>query len=207
MEKQVAFEFYNFNNYVNRKRWMSYYHQVNEVIKSNSKTCLVIGKGDGIVPAILQHCGLDVDTFDYEDQMKPTYLGDIRKIHEIVDREYDCIVCCQVLEHIEYEYFESVIESLRRICKKRLILSLPEIMLLLSIDIYVPGIKDKGAYITIPRFWKKRTRRGGQHMWEVGLKGKGKKKIKRIISKHFRIIRDYNAGGNLYNWFIIADSI
>ncbi|MCM1467223.1 MAG: hypothetical protein NC086_03670, partial [Alistipes sp.] len=128
MKTQVKKEHYNFDKYVDEARWMSYYYQVKEALASGSKSFLIIGKGDGIVPAIIQELvGLNgvVDTFDYDEQLQPTYIGDIRELSNVVTKKYDCILCCQVLEHLEYKYFESIIKEIDNICNSRVILSLP----------------------------------------------------------------------------------
>lgn len=52
-ELQVEKEHYDFENYVNKQRWMSYWYQVKEALASGCKSFLYIGKGDGIVAAIL----------------------------------------------------------------------------------------------------------------------------------------------------------
>lgn len=205
MRKQVSHRHYIFDNYTNEKRWMSYYHQIREVLISHPDTCLIIGVGDGIVPAIIRHYGITVDTFDYEEKMSPTYCGDIKAIGSLVSQQYDCVVCCQVLEHIEFIHFTSVIKQLHSICKKRLILSLPEHMLLFSLCVYIPRLKYHAMNLIIPRFWKKKIKMDGQHYWEVGIKGKSKKYIKSLLNRYFNVINDYNAIGNLYNWFVIAD--
>ena len=54
MKKQVEKEHYEFLSYLDKARWNSYYHQIEEVLKSDSKSALIIGKGDGIVPNILR---------------------------------------------------------------------------------------------------------------------------------------------------------
>lgn len=44
---------HSFDQYVTKQRWMSYHYQLKECLDSNSKSFLIIGKGDGIVPVIL----------------------------------------------------------------------------------------------------------------------------------------------------------
>lgn len=45
---------HSFDQYVTKQRWMSYHYQLKECVDSNSKSFLIIGKGDGIVPVILK---------------------------------------------------------------------------------------------------------------------------------------------------------
>lgn len=115
---------YPFLKYCNKKRWDTYFKQLELAYKTGSKSFLIIGPGDHIVPIVLKHIlpNAIVDTFDIKDGS--TYQGDLRDISNIVDGKYGCILCCEVLEHIEFEYFEDIIKQLKEI-GKYLILSMP----------------------------------------------------------------------------------
>lgn len=87
---QVEKEHYDFKQYVDQKRWMSYYYQIREAVASGCSSFLVVGKGDGIVSLIiseilcLENC--IVDTYDFDDRLYPTYIGDIRNLNSVVKR-------------------------------------------------------------------------------------------------------------------------
>lgn len=119
-------EVYNFETYCNKFRFATYHEQIRLCLGCKPKSILVIGPGDHIVPVVLQHLlpKAIVDTFDIRDGS--TYKGDLREISNIVTDKYDCILCCEVLEHIEFEYFEYIIEQLKNICNKSLIISVPK---------------------------------------------------------------------------------
>ena len=57
---QVDKKIYNFRDYVLKERWISYWHQINEVMNSKKPGAkvLLIGAGDRIVPDILR--GVDI---------------------------------------------------------------------------------------------------------------------------------------------------
>jgi hypothetical protein len=149
--------------------------------------------------------GGNIDTFDFDEALKPTYLGDLREIDQIVKKRYECVICCQVLEHLEYKYFRDIIEKLSIICSKVLILSLPCRMIEFSAYFAIPHFGDKEVHIIIPRFWEKKLKWVGQHYWEIGIKGKSKKDILAVISDYFVVRKQYNASGHMYHWYIIAD--
>lgn len=68
-------EYYkDFNKYVSRKRWMSYWHQVKEVLDTQPKSVLLIGIGNGIIPAILKEKGIQVYTFDNDESLSPDFV-------------------------------------------------------------------------------------------------------------------------------------
>lgn len=208
---QVEKEHYDFKQYVDQKRWMSYYYQIREAVASGCSSFLVVGKGDGIVSSIISEilCLEDciVDTYDFDDRLYPTYIGDIRNLNSVVKKEYDCIICCQVLEHLEWQYFEKIIEQISSICNSRTILSLPMHRLAFSLIIDFPKFHNKVCNVIIPRFWKKKWifKGGGEHYWEVGIKNRRKKDILRVVKRHFNIVREYVVPENTYHWFIILE--
>lgn len=206
---QVKKEHYSFGRYVDESRWMSYYHQINEALLSGCKSILIIGKGDGIVPAILKqllnNTEHKVDTFDFDQELLPTYCGDIRDIRSIVSQKYDCIMCCQVLEHLEKKYFEEIIKELYFLSNSRLILSLPVHKFSFSIILDFPKFHHKVLNIVIQRLWKKNMVWKGEHYWEIGIKGSRKKDILKLLSQYFVIRREYMVPENTYHWFAILD--
>lgn len=122
---------YDWKTYCNPKRWETYYEQIDLChrifeIDDNPEgiSVLVVGPGDHIVPAVLKHQGFFVDTFDIKGGS--TYHGDVKDIGNIVKRKYDIVLCCEVLEHVDFGYVRSIIESLESICERRLIISVPK---------------------------------------------------------------------------------
>ena len=113
-----------FLKYCNIRRWDTYFKQLELAYTTGSKSFLIIGPGDHIVPIVLKHIlpNAIVDTFDIRDGS--TYQGDLRDISNIVNKKYDCVLCCEVLEHIEFDYFDDIIKQLRNI-SNTLIVSLP----------------------------------------------------------------------------------
>lgn len=206
MEIQVPKTHYSFDEYVDWRRWHSYYYQIKEAIDSGCQDFLIIGVGDGIIPLILTQYGKNVDTFDYDKELNPTYCGNLKNIREIVNKNYECIICCQVLEHLEYKFFEDVISQLEKICNNRLIISLPVKKTELSIYMDLPKSRFiKKIICVIPKFWIKDFPFDGQHFWEVGVGRYPKKRIRKDIEKYFTIKKEYHVPGYTYHWFIIGD--
>ncbi len=206
MKTQVQDTHYCFSQYVDWRRWQSYYFQLKESIESDCDSFLLIGIGDGLIPNVLQKAGKIVDTFDYDEKLNPTYCGDIRNIDRVVKKKYDCIICCEVLEHIEYSCFERVVCQLAQICMKRCIISIPakRIELAIYFDFSLLNQIKKIRFI-IPKFWIKEHKFDGEHYWEVGTKKNPKKEIERYVLKYFKRIKSFHCPGNSYHWFIIAE--
>lgn len=213
MNEKVCKEHYKFDSYVDSARWMSYYYQIQEILRTidegkEHSDILIIGKGDGIVPCILR-CVLsskyNVETFDYDEGLSPDILGDIRKLDVLVKRTYDCVVCCEVLEHLPWEYFESIIRKIQKVCVGKVIISLPVCKHSFSLMLDIPKFHHKMINIIIPRFWIKKMPEGGEHFWEVGIWKRGRKEILRRLTKFFMIEKDYIVPENTYHWFIIMN--
>lgn len=205
---QVKKEHYDFNKYVNIERWNSYYYQlVNAMGGGAINSILLIGVGDGIVSTALETLGYKVTTFDFDESLKPDIVGSVTEIEKIVKQKYDCVVCCQVLEHLPFENFEKVIRQFRKIAKKRLVLSLPYCRRrLLVLKMAVPKIKIR-AKILVPLWlrygFRFEVEGGHEHYWEIGINRKecSKRNIRRILEKYFTIEKEFNPVENVYHVF------
>ena len=215
---QVSKDNYAFDRYVLQDRWLSYYYQIKEATSlMEGEICqsyLIIGAGDSIVPDVIKRVvlntigGVDeeqilVDTFDFDSSLLPTYEGDLREIARIVKKKYDCIICCQVLEHLPYDQFEGILRQLKGICNRRFILSLPQHRLPFVIDVETPWFR-KALRCYIEKSWVKSIPWNGQHYWEVGIRGHRRRDIVEVVSKYFDVERRYVAFGNSYHFFVIS---
>lgn len=208
MKKQVEKEHYNFLSYLNKARWNSYYHQIEEVLKSDSKSVLIIGKGDGIVPNILEEQVEKVKIFDIAEDLQPDYLGDILELSNIVDKKFDSILCCQVLEHLPFNKFEQCIYELSKITNNQIIISLPQKNILFNIGFKIPKIPKIDINVYIPKFYKNfvfEKEGNGEHYWELNVKNYPVNKIRKILKKYFILKREYTVKENLYHRFFILE--
>jgi hypothetical protein len=200
--------------YAHKLRWISYWHQIQEVLSGDYKTILIIGIGDGIVPEVIRHCcrqkGGDtkVLTLDLEEPLKPDIVGDLRDIKSLTKGlNIDCILCSQVLEHIEFKYFESILYDMSQVANK-VIISLPHAhRTLFRIKIKIPFITEKTFEIMVPRKFK-----GIQvhkyHHWELGSWGVciNIKKIESIFLENFVIQKKFYVQELKYHLFYVLQS-
>lgn len=210
-------DFYNrkvfeFESYVSIERWISYYHQFKEALElahdhgggsTEPIRALIVGKGDGIVPALLSYGGIDATTFDFSDSISPDIVGDVKQIEEYFsENSFDIILCCQVLEHLEYKYFTDILRQFANI-SPNVVLSLPSRnKILFSGMIKMPIVKSIKPKITVYRFWQ-RTFKSKWHYWEIGTKGCSAKKVRNDIRKHFTITKDFSDSLNPYHRFMV----
>lgn len=206
-ELQVdAKKHYQFGEYADFARWSSYWHQLDETFALKPETVLVIGIGDDIVCDVLRKHGLKVYTFDFDKSLNPDFVGNVTDIDQILSgKQFDVILCCQILEHLPYDMFESLLQKISTL-SNNVILSLPYAAIGYKFDFKLPIIKNVRFDIRIHQFYRK-VELGGEHYWEIGLQGYPKKKIIRSIKKVFVVKKRYVALHNQYHLFFILEKI
>jgi len=75
MKMKTAREHYFNDSYDTKERFISYLHQINEVISLSPKKVLEIGIGNGFVSRYLRGKVLDVTTLDIVQELKPNVAG------------------------------------------------------------------------------------------------------------------------------------
>lgn len=209
MEVQVAKEHYNFVDYVDEHRWSSYYCQIAETLRLNASKIMVIGKGDDLVVQILKSVrpNLQIETFDFDRELHPDIVGDVRRLSEYVVSQYDAILCCQVLEHLVFDEFEQAVMEIST-CLQRgsiAVVSLPDSGVNVKVQIKLPKIWINYCK-SLCRFWKKDFQFNGEHYWEINSAFKYRcTKIRRILKKYFVVRDEYCVENNAYHRFFILE--
>jgi len=182
-------------------RWISYFNQVNEILKLGSKgtKLLEIGPGANVTHDVLIRFGFDLTTVDVNEENKPNIVSDVREL-PFEDETFDIILCCEVLEHIPYEDFVKALEMFYKITKNTVIISLPTFGFEWVITVKfpkipkVPAFRPFGRNLTISAIvsipFKMDKKPPPHHQWEIGRKGYPLRRIKSDIrSVGFRIIK------------------
>lgn len=200
-KKQVEASHYNFDEYVTWERWQSYYTQLSTVLRSQPKSVLVVGAGDGLVASMLKTLGIDVKTVDIDPDLKPDYCLSILEMSKSIPAQFDLVLCCQVLEHLPFENFRACLKELKALSKERVILSLPyRSFRPWNMVVKLPRLKPWFFAISIP-IWFKKIKFDGEHYWEVGAKGFSNRFIKNILSEAFKVNFSFKVEGNPYHIF------
>jgi hypothetical protein len=206
---------YSFTNYSSERRYLSYYHQVNNILllveTRKASKILIAGKGDGIVQKILEAYNdlfdlkLVIKTFDFAKDLHPDILGDLVEIDKLVNEQYDIILCCQVLEHLPLEDSISVLSQMRGI-SKFVILSVPYKAITIRGTLKVPLIKEYEFCIKVP-FWQNRNGMvDSRHYWEIGFNISLKKFIETLKKMGYSIISSYVLKKDGYKYFIVLET-
>lgn len=195
---EITADSYRFDRYVNPQRWASYWHQIAEVVASGVRSCLVIGKGDGLVPAILASQGVQVRTLDLRTILDPDLVGDVRRL-PLRDDAVDMVMCAQVLEHLDFDAFDSCVAELARVAG-RAVVTLPDGGRFVEVDARLPRFGRKRW----SRRWPGRPKRiAPGHCWELGTTSMDDGKVVDTLRRHFTISEDYNVPRNPYHRFFV----
>jgi hypothetical protein len=162
--------------YLGRERWMSYVYQLDGVRDISPSSALEIGVGAGALRSMLEvtYPGCDVVTVDIEASLRPRVCANVEQL-PFADRQFDAVFCCQVLEHLPFHVAVRSLCELRRVARRRVIVSLPDVRPFFF-------LRARGSRRILPPFWRGisvpnplerpiRFEEHGQHHWEIGRPG------------------------------------
>jgi len=187
-------------------RFVSYFYQIDLLRKLNVDSILEVGIGSKMVSNYLLSKGFKVITCDFNEKLKPDYVGDIRKL-PFKNNSFECISACEILEHIPFEDFRKALFELHRVTNKYVIISLPYSSTYFECLIRFPFIESLinthflRIFLRIPFISNKFLSK--EHYWELGRKGHSIKKIKSILNKNFKIIKTGMFAVDTYHYFFV----
>ena len=212
-EKEIAI-FKNVSIYADKTRWESYRNQITEVLSKDFESILIIGVGDGVVPLVIKHCiaqknqNTRVYTLDNEEALNPDIVGDIRDVKKLTSHlKIDCILCCQVLEHIEFHYIEQILKDFSTIAQN-VIISLPHSRRsIFKLNLKIPKFKQFNIEILIPKKFQG-IKVHKYHHWEVGRWGEchSVKNIETMLKKDFIISKKFHVPDMKYHLFYVLET-
>lgn len=186
--------------YLNRERWMSYVYQVTSVSDLRPSRLLEIGVGPGAVGDMVRatYPACEYTSIDIDPNRSPQVCGSVTAL-PFVDTSFDAAFCCQVLEHLPYENFVPALRELRRVTRRRLVLSLPDVSPFFFLRArgarrFLPVLWNG---ISLPSVWPRRHdyAEHGQHYWEIGAHGYPLRRILADLKRagfhqprHFRMV-------------------
>lgn len=204
---QVAKKHYFSSKYNSRERWNSYWYQIKEVTDLNPEKVLEIGVGNKTVSDYLKKNGIEVITFDFDKDLIPDVVGDVRRI-PFKKNSFDIVICAEVLEHLPFSDVNKALNEIKRVTKKYALITLPHSSL---INLYfgvkiIPFIPKQQISIKID--FPVTHRFKGEHYWEIGKKKYSLKKIIAVIrSSGFSLEKCYFPPDNPYHRFFLLKKI
>ncbi|BHH85110.1 class I SAM-dependent methyltransferase [Desulforhopalus sp. 52FAK] len=204
--KQVEKSHYDFENYLSKKRWISVWHQIDEVLRLQPQSLLEIGPGSGLFKALAGHFNLSVETVDVDPELKPNYLASAEDL-PFDDNSYDCVCAFQVLEHLPYKQFLKAFGEMVRVAQNDIVISLPDARTLWVYLVHIPKIGEMVFHIPKPFFIKNVHEFDGEHYWEINKNEFPFRKVLNdlfLISKRqFLLTNTYRVPENPHHRFLV----
>lgn len=184
--------------------WLSYYHQIDLVIDTGVNDLLEIGGGIWVVSDFFRRRDYHVVAVDLNVCFQPDIVASVDALPLRSDVA-DCVLCCQVLEHLPYELFEICLRELYRITRKYVVMSLPIDATCRRIRIDIPGLHIDRLWAVRENIWKEnRLIREGWHYWEIGRRDSTLDIIlSKIKNVGWKVLRHYINQDNTNHYFFL----
>lgn len=203
-ETQVSKEHY-FEGYDSLQRFISYFYQIDSVIKTEPKTVLEIGIGNKVVSNYLKQMGFQITTCDFDKNLQPDIIADIREM-PFKDNSFDTIIACQILEHIPLNDVKKALAELKRVSKKNVIVSISyNHYYIENIFRIILPFFERQMHFTVKIPWFSKFVRDKEHQWELGGRGCSKKKTRDLIKEYFKIRKEFQPILNSNRYFFILE--
>jgi ubiquinone/menaquinone biosynthesis C-methylase UbiE len=198
---------YRRRQYVYKERFISFWHQIDEILRLEPVHLLEIGVGNKLVSSYLKDVGVNVTTLDIDLRLDPLVVGTVDKL-PFINESFDAVACFQVLEHISFEQLPLTLAEFHRIARKDVVISLPDVERAYPFHIHVPRLGEFKRIITIPRLRKLNHQFDGEHFWEIGKRQYPLSLIqKQMEDAGFRIANTYRVFENLYHRFFLLEKL
>lgn len=188
--------------YDTKRRFCSYWHQIQESIALKPERMLEIGIGNSFVSRYLKERGLNIVTLDFNKQLIPDIAGSILNL-PFVAESFDLVTCFQVIEHLPFNDLPQALSEMFRVSKVFALLSTIDRSRVLCCRLSVPLIGEIQRLIPLPNLVKPR-HKFGRHYWEIGEDGYSLNRIKKEIkTTGFETVRTYRVFENPNHRFFI----
>lgn len=197
--------------YLYKERWFSFVYQVMALSGIEPKTVAEVGVGPGVVGDMLRatYPGCEYVGIDIDSSLSPSVCASVESL-PFASGSFDATYCCQVLEHLPFDQFAVAAGELKRITKRRLVISLPDVSPFFFLRFshsrrLVPWLWNG---LSLPTLFPRRHsfEEHGQHYWEIGKREFPLKAILRQLqSVGFREIRHFRMTERPYWHFFILE--
>ncbi|MBX3184826.1 MAG: class I SAM-dependent methyltransferase [Polyangiaceae bacterium] len=200
---QVEPGHYEDASYDTRERFLTYWHQADEVRQRRPQNMLEVGIGNGFLHRYLRARGVDVHTLDFDERLGPDTVGSVLQL-PFEDGQFDLVCCYETLEHLPWEHFSPALEELRRVGRRWVLLSLPDVTPYARFDIEVtkPGKRRTVRKLVELRGKAPVHQFDGQHYWEIGKRGWPVRRITSLLEgAGLEVEADFRVFGLPYHHF------
>lgn len=209
MKKQVDKSHYGFEKYMSKQRWISVWHQLDEVIKLRPESVLEIGPGPGLFKSAGVALGLNIKTLDPDPELSPDYLGSADDL-SYPDKAFDVTCAFQVLEHMPFDVSMKALAEMCRVSRKGVVISLPQTGRCWPNTLSFPHTR-KFEFILRNPFRKPEPHQfDGEHYWEIDKAGYQLKAVMsamKATTPQNSNMRTYRVHENPYHRFFVISPL
>jgi SAM-dependent methyltransferase len=137
--------------YMNKCRWASVWHQLDEVIQLQPASVLEIGPGPGVFKHMATLFGISVETLDFDPDLKPDHVGSATAL-PFAEGSYDVVCAFQMLEHLPYSDAQQAFAEMRRVSRRHVVISLPDAKQVWRYSLHVPKFGSFDFLVPRPTF-------------------------------------------------------
>lgn len=200
---QVAPDHYLKASYDTKERFVSYWHQIDELRALGPASVLEVGIGNGFVSSYLRARGLAVTTLDFDERLEPDVVGSVLEM-PFEDGAFSAVACFEVLEHLPYDQFAPALREMRRVAAEHVVLSLPNAKKVYRFELEMRHVLEVRALIPRPRLALPEHTFDGEHYWEIGTAGHAEDEVRRVIERAgFAVERAYRVFEFPYHHFFV----
>jgi 2-polyprenyl-3-methyl-5-hydroxy-6-metoxy-1,4-benzoquinol methylase len=164
--------------YYSEKRILHQWTQLDLLVGTGARRVLEIGPAFGLVTAMLSNAGYKVTTLDWSAPLftHPAVEhieADITALSGGDIAGFDAILCCETLEHVDWDIVPAVLDMLRDSGARHLIVSAPYMAFQITFDLYF-NARTLRHYFSMKKLLGRRDfppGAPGDHQWEIGYKG------------------------------------
>jgi len=199
--KQVDKKHYLFDHYSHAGRWVSYYHQLDEVLRVDPETILEIGVGDKVFSSYIKNnTAVKYVSLDVAEDLQPDVVGDLTTL-PFPDNSFDVVCAFEVLEHIPFDQFTHCLREMSRVSARYIIISVPHFGPSVEFAFKIPFLKRYKWSFKIP--FNPPHVFNGEHHWEIGKKNYPIALIRKKLAEVGIIERDFVPFENQYHHFFV----
>lgn len=203
---QVDKSHYRFEMYMNKCRWASVWHQLDEVIQLQPASVLEIGPGPGVFKHMATLFGISVETLDFDPDLKPDHVGSATAL-PFAEGSYDVVCAFQMLEHLPYSDALQAFAEMRRVSRRHVVISLPDAKQVWRYSLHVPKFGSFDFLVPRPTFKLAKHTFNGEHHWEINKRGYALDRVIRDFEKFAFLMKTYRVFANPYHRFFLFERL
>jgi SAM-dependent methyltransferase len=173
---------YHRTTYDCKWRFISYWYQIDEIVRQHPRTILEVGIGNGFVSKYLRERGYEVTTLDHDPRLYPDVTASTLDL-PFKDKSFETVACFEVLEHLPFDSVTYAVSELRRVSQRNVLVSVPDVNRAYRFQITVPKLGEFRALISPPYISPLRHQFDGEHYWEIGKAGYTTERIASELSR------------------------